>query len=241
MNYKTSRDLLLDTKAITQQQAEEILGMWEVKPRAYHDFLKTENAFQTLYQYAGVADDISKHLFQQTKIHVPSVAVAEKFFILHDEDTITRFINILNRFSVNQNFGENVYAWPYLTKECMSALSMFQLFWLIGDWRYVFNFEHDTRGNLFDSIYRQLPVSLPRDVLVANSFNIMGWMRYASRYSPADFNKHMLMASHCLALGSDAEAVARKFYVTYRLDIVKELNDLDVRLALRNQNNPTLN
>ena len=231
MNYKTSRDLLLDTKALTEQQAEEILDMWELKPRSYYDFLKNENASKALLVYGGPLTDAPHHQFNPTKICVPSDAVAHKFFALGDENLITQFITLLGRLSVKENFGECVYAWPYLTKEFMSVITMFQLFWLIGDWRYVFNFEDDTHGDLFDSIYRRLPYSLTKDVFVANSFNIMGWLKYARRYSPQEFNKHMLMANHCLAIGSDAEAVARKFYITYRLDIIKELNDLDMRMS----------
>lgn len=235
MDYKTSKELLLGTKVLTEQQADEILDMWEVKPRAYHDLLKVENAFQLLHVYVGVpeTEEDFHHYFEPTNIHVPSVSIAEKFFAFQNESIITRFITILNNLSVPQTYGERIYAWPYLTKECISALTMFQLFWVIGDWRYVFNFEDDKHGNLFDSLYRQLPMTLPRDVLVANSFNIMGWMNYARRYSPAEFNKHMLMSNHCIALGCDTEAMARKFYIIYRLDIVKELNDLDMRIAHR--------
>ena len=231
MDYKTTKELLLNTKALTENQAEEILDMWEEKPRSYYDFLKNENAFQMLQVYAGASEDQPHHNFLPTNIRVPSISVAQKFFVIGDENVITRFFNLLGKLSVKESVSERVYAWPYLTKECMSALTMFQLFWLIGDWRYVFNFENDTRGDLFDSIYRRMMYSLTRDVFVANSFNIMGWLRYASRYSLQEFNKHMLMANHCLAFSCDAEAVARKFYITYRLDIVRELNDLDMRIS----------
>jgi len=230
MDYKTSKELLLDTKALTEQQAEAILSLWENNPRAYYDFLRNENASEQLKIYLGVSDDdVLNHEFLPIKKQVPSVSIAEKFFALDDEDIIDHFIKVLNKLSVKDKDNEEFYAWPYMTSKCMSHMAVANILSLISDWRYVFNFEEDERGTVFDGVYRRLGSDFLQDVFAANSFNVLGWIHFSYKYPQDQFVKHILMSQHCLATGIGMEVVNRKFYICYRLDIAKSMYELEDR------------
>lgn len=235
MDYKTSCALLLQSEAITENQAEEILKMWAEKPRSYHDFLKKPGTSQPLRSYLGVVTEAIKQEFIDLKTNVPTASVAQKFFSLDDEDISKTFINTINNLSFDGVKNE-ICAWPYLTESCMSHLSDDIIMDIVVGPEYVFDFSQDRRGNLFDSLYKRMQNTYSRELFAANSFNALGWINKATRHPEEEVLKYLTMSSHFLNVGIGPEAILRKFYIRYRHDISRITQDID---AIRNQDIPS--
>lgn len=227
MDFKTSCGLLLQSEAITKEQAEEILDMWAKKTRTYHDFLKKDNASQPLRSYLGVIQDAVKHEFVDLKTKVPANAVALKFFSLDDEEISKNFINTVNGLSFDE-IKKEICAWPYLTESCMKHLSEELIMDIIVGPEYIFDFSEDKRGNLYDRIYQTMRDTYSKELFAANSFNAMGWTNKAAQHSEKELLKYLTMSLHFINVGIGPEAILRKFYIRYRHDISKIQQQMDM-------------
>ena len=229
MDYKTSKELLLFPKELKEKEAEEILNMWQGNPRAYHDLLRNQGAAERLKAYVGVDREELMHEFIPINTVVPAISIAEKFFSLRDDDISEGLLSLVDYLSID-GVKDNVCAWPYLTISCVKHLSKETLEKVINNPYYVFDFSNDSRGDLFDTMFQSFSNVYMREMLAANSFNIMGWTNKAYKYSQQEFAKYLIMSEHYINEGIGEEAFFRKLYIRYRTDINLFKQKLDEEL-----------
>jgi len=225
MEYKTLKKLLLGTEVITATQADEIMDYWEDNPRAYHNFLKNEEASQPMMGYIGVNSNGLIHDFVELKTVVPSVAVAEKFFSLRDADITVRFVKLLDFLSGNST--HEICAWPYLTSKCMKHFDKQSLMAAVNTMWFVFDFNEDKHGSLFDSLLARLDTDAEKEMFAAASFNTLGWIQKVSANPLRKLLKLFMMSYHFMNIGVGPEAMFRKFYIRYRNDVENLVDDMD--------------
>ncbi|MBP5698326.1 MAG: hypothetical protein J6W96_02215 [Alphaproteobacteria bacterium] len=219
MDSKTAQELLLKKEVISKRQATQILSLWGKNPQAYHTFLRNKEVSQPVRVYKGLSPDQSEHQFVPVQSQVPNEVIAEKFFKLDDDDIIEKFISVIVKLSVSKLSRFNICAWPYLNYQCLKHTSIEVLISLMCSGNFVFDFSHDFRGELFDSLYRRQNSDLYRDILAANSFNILNWQRQANKYPLREATIRILMAEHFIESDPKYEPLNRKFYIHYRLDV----------------------
>lgn len=155
MDYRKSRELLLHADALSVSEAKAILDLWEKNPRTYSDFLRNRGSFTFLSAYVGVDKD-NKHGFIETTKRVPSAEIAEKFFRLDDDYISTRLIDIITENICRQDADISVCAFPYLNKECVQYMSREFILEMFLNALFIFNFEEDTSGNVFEMMYQKV-------------------------------------------------------------------------------------
>ncbi len=218
MDYKEMRELLLQKKSISKEEARQILELWQKIPRAYTDFLHNRSAFMLLDCYCKADLRQCKHVFEQTSVRVPSAAVAEKFFQLRDDAINTSFKNIVTIRAFNRRRNLDICAWPYLDRRCASYYELDFILELLCDPHYVFNFEKDLSGKIFETLLKKLGKN--SDWLAINSFNIAGWTEHCIKEDPVTI-RLFLMAQHATAQDEGEEASFRKLLLNYLIDIEK--------------------
>ena len=222
MDYKEMRELLLQEKSLSKEDARRILELWQKNPRTYSDFLRNRSAFMLLDAYCRADMDEGRHLFGQTSVRVPSAAVAEKFFQLQDDTVNKMFKDIITTRAYDGNRDLDICAWPYLNRRCVSYYDGDFILELVCNMNYVFNFEADTDGELFEAMRKKLGVK--GDWLAVNSFNITGWMkRQKEKANPADLRMY-LMAQHATEQDDGEEASFRKLLLNYMADVEDGMN-----------------
>ncbi len=222
MNYKESRDILLQAKELSYQQAEEILRLWISSPKAYHDFLRLKNKSMTVSQYAGIAEN-EVHTFIPTEAKVPSTDIAEKFFALEDVEIIANYMEVISHY-----LPEGIYAFPYLTKKCIEYMDREILGVLFLNMQFIFDFKEDENGYLFDMMYTKLGDRADKELLAVNSFNIFGWLQ--TKRPQTEKAKIFLMSQHAWNTGFVEEASFRKLFIQYVYDIESKMLEFEEEL-----------
>lgn len=181
MDYKKSKELLLQAKVLVLEDARLILDLWQDTPGSYYDLLSVPDASVFLEKYAGFNKMTALHEFVPVERRVPSPRIAAKFFACHDEEISLRFIRITTETAF-RNMAENeVCAWPYMTELCVDCLSLEIIRWLIADKHYIFNFACDTQGKLYDIMYKKVDTELGEESdLALNSMNSAAWAEKAA-------------------------------------------------------------
>ena len=227
MDYRKSRELLLHADALSVSEAKAILDLWEKNPRTYSDFLRNRGSFTFLSAYVGIDKD-SKHGFIETTKRVPSAEIAEKFFRLDDDYISTRLIDIITENICRQDADISVCAFPYLNKECVQYMSREFILEMFLNALFIFNFEEDTSGNVFEMMYQKVGGEQEWELLAVNSFNIDGWVDV--RRDPLKTAKMFLMAEHFTQRCIGEEAGFRKLFLHYIYDIQEGMRQIDEKL-----------
>lgn len=218
MEYKKLKEQLLYQRVLTKEQAEEILAYWRKEPQKYSAFLRNSGMSEPLRAYAGVNEEDDKgHYFIPIQVKVPSLEIAEKFFKTNDDEVIIDFLTLVNNLSA-ENL-DKICAWPFLSMVCIQHLDRQILKGIISDGRYVFDFQNDRRGELFDKIYKMMADDFHRRIFAANSFNVFGWLHQIHKYQIEQVGRYFLLAEHATGPDSEIEAFARKIYINYSIDV----------------------
>ena len=200
MDYKETRELLLHAEALSIKQAKAILDLWDKNPRTYSDFLRNRGSFTFLSTYVGVGKD-NKHGFIQTTKRVPSP---------------------------RQDADISICAFPYLNKECVQYMSREFILEMFLNALFIFNFEEDTTGSIFEMMYQRVGGEQERELLAVNSFNIDGWVD--PRKDPRKTAKMFLMSEHFTQRCIGEEAGFRKLFLRYIYDIQEGMRQIDEKL-----------
>ena len=227
MNYKEVRELLLHAEALSVKQAKAILDLWEQNPRTYSDFLRNRGSFTLLSTYVGI-DKNNKHGFIQTTKRVPSPEIAAKFFCLEEDNISIRLIDIITDNVCRQDADISICAFPYLNKECVKYMSREFILEMFLNALFIFNFEEDTTGSIFEMMYQRVGGEQERELLAVNSFNIDGWVD--PRKDARKTAKMFLMAEHFTQRCIGEEAGFRKLFLHYIYDIQEGLRQIDEKL-----------
>ena len=216
MNYKEARELLLHAEALSNKQANEILDLWETSPKSYSDFLRNRGCFTFLSCYIGL-DSEKEHKFEATTKRVLSPEIAEKFFRLEDDELGKRLIWIIARSVWRQDSESPMCAFPYLNQACVQHMSSEFIWELLINPLFVFNFEEDTSGEVFELMYQKVGGEQEQELLAINSFHIEGWVNPTREQRKTA--KLYMMSSHYFSDSSDEEACFRKMFLNYIDDI----------------------
>ncbi len=227
MNYKETRELLLHAEALSNKQANEILDLWETSPKSYSDFLRNRGCFTFLSCYIGL-DAEKEHKFEGTTKRVLSPEIAEKFFRLEDDDLGQRLIMIIAKSVWRQDSESPMSAFPYLNKECVQYMSRELILELLINPLFVFNFEEDTSGEVFELMYQKVGGEQEQELLAVNSFHIEGWVNPTREQRKTV--KLFLMSSHIFSNGGDEEACFRKMFLNYIYDIQEGMQMIDKQI-----------
>lgn len=220
MEYREMRELLLKSEALTTKQANEILDLWQNKPRTFHDFLRNRSASVPLeaYDYVDLKD--ATHYFKVIPYYVPAPEIALKFFRLRDDDINEAFKDIVTWLVFTPERELDVCAWPYLTKDCVSYYSRDFILEIIQDMCYVFDFSRDESGLLYHAMYKKL-LEPERSFLAINSFNTDGWYNSELEKDRNTATLYSAMSMHLTGEDTGIEASVRKFIIRYQNDIVE--------------------
>ena len=236
MNYQEMKEMLQSNIPLTKQNARAIIKLWQKTPKFYYNFLQQKNAAQRLGSYIGVGDgDDANHLFMPLKSSVPAPKIAEKFFCLEDYDITESFISVISQLSIEKKNIAEICAWPYMQNNCMKYLKVKTVQNIIANWHFLFDFAEDKKGYAFNSLYQLMDIPLWQDLLAANSVNVFGWVEQAVHYDLQQVFRHFLMAEHCMNSGLSLEAIGRKFYIQYRLDVTRLLQEGSRQQLRKNQ------
>lgn len=218
MEYKEMRELLLKSEALTTKQANEILDLWQNKPRTFHDFLRNRSASVPLeaYDYVDLKD--ATHYFKVIPYYVPAPEIALKFFRLRDDDINEAFKDIVTWLVFTPERELDVCAWPYLTKDCVSYYSRNFILEIIRDMCYVFDFSQDESGLLYHTMYKKL-LEPERELLAVNSFNTDGWYNSKLEKDRNIATFYSAMSMHLTGVDTGIEASIRKSIIGYQNDI----------------------
>ena len=227
MDYKETRELLLHAEALSIKQAKAILDLWDKNPRTYSDFLRNRGSFTFLSTYVGVGKD-NKHGFIQTTKRVPSPEIAEKFFRLEEDNISVRLIDIITDNVCRQDADISICAFPYLNKECVQYMSREFILEMFLNALFIFNFEEDTTGSIFEMMYQRVGGEQEKELLAVNSFNIDGWV--VPRKDPRKTAKMFLMSEHFTQRCIGEEAGFRKLFLRYIYDIQEGMRQIDEKL-----------
>ena len=206
------RELLLKSEALTTKQANEILGLWQNKPRTFHDFLRNRSASVPLEAYDYVDLQDATHYFRVIPYYVPAPEIALKFFRLRDDGINEAFKDIVTWLVFTPERDLDVCAWPYLTKDCNFILE------IIRDMCYVFDFSRDESGLLYHTMYKKL-LEPERELLAVNSFNTDGWCNSELEKDRNIATFYSAMSMHLTGEDTGIEASVRKFIIRYQNDI----------------------
>lgn len=173
-------------------------------------------------QYVGIAEN-EVHTFMPISAKVPSIDIAEKFFALEDVDIIAHFMEVINHY-----LPEGVFAFPYLTKSCIQHMDKEIMGVLFLNMQFIFDFNEDENGYLFDMMYTKLGDRADQELLAVNSFNIFGWLH--TQRTRKEKAKMFLMSQHAWNVGFGEEANFRKLFIQYVYDIESKMLELEEEL-----------
>lgn len=227
MDYKEIRELLLHAEALSVKQAQAILDFWKKTPRAYSDFLRNRGCFTFISAYVGINKD-SDHVFEPIKRRVLTPGIAEKFFRLEDDHISIDLINIIKHNLTKQDSDCPMCAFPYLNKSCVKYMSRKFILEMFINPVFVFNFEDDESGKIFDMMYQKVGGAPERELLAVNSFNIDGWA--SSSRDQRKTAKLYLMSSHCSKNATDEEAYFRKMFLNYIYEVQEGLRMINEQI-----------
>ena len=206
----------MHAEALSVSEARDILDLWEKTPKSYSDFLRNRGCFTFVSAYTGLNED-QDHKFYPTAKRVLAPTIAEKFFRLKNDDISIRLIDFITTLLSHQDADIPICAFPYLNQACVQYMSREFIMEMFLNALFVFNFEDDAEGTLFEMMRQKVDGEQEEELLAANSFNIEGWIS-ASRDKKKTV-KLFLMSSHFIPRGSDEEASFRKLFLRYIYDV----------------------
>ena len=221
MLYNEIKELLLDrSRTLTCDEARDILATWKQNPLWYHSFLRNKDASVQLKRYDDFNEKDNLHVFKLTKVKVLSPFIAEKFLSLLFSDIDKEFFEVICDLSLcSEEAKMEIYAWPYLNKELISYHSYGLVMEIIKSYSFVFNFEEDTDGKMFDKLLNFFADSqFERTIFAVASFNISEYINVMSTDVNCDVIKGIEVigfSEHFFeGMGPDYCAF-RKMFVTY--------------------------
>ncbi len=230
MDYKELKELLLHAEALSVKQVKTILDFFEKNPRSYNDFIRNRGCFTFLSMYAGI-DKEGIHGFIPTTKRVLSPQIAEKFFRLEDDNINIRLIDIITENVCRHDAYISVCSFPYLNKNCVQYMNREFILEMFINPVFIFNFEEDTTGSIFEMMYKTVGGEQERELLAVNSFNIEGWAeQHCENVKTA---KIFLMAEHFTQHGVNAEASFRKLFLRYIFDVQRGIQMIEQQMKNR--------
>ena len=228
MLYNEIKELLLDrSRRLTSDEARDILATWKQNPLWYQSFLRNIDASIALKRYEDYNEIDNLHTFVPSKVKVVAPFIAEKFLSLNSSVVSKEFFSVLSDLSLRSEEAKaQIYAWPYLNEELICYHSYGLVMEIIQSFSFVFNFEEDTDGKMFDKILNFFEDSqFERTIFAVASFNISGYIEVLSSNENSDpikgievigFSEHFFEG-----FGADY-CTFRKMFITY-VSMVKDL------------------
>lgn len=255
MDYIDARVLLSRQEQLDGKDAVEILNSWRSNPENYYKLLQTKGAAVPLREFKGYSQADEEYIFEETDKLILSPTLALKFFELESDDLNLVLFETLNylTFNVpsdeeNNDYEEDeeydnqeeyagqeddaedtsgFYAWPYLVGGCVYHLSADIIENVLFDWNYVFDWQFDSLGSIYNVLYKKLlNGDKCCDMLAVNSFNLFNWINHDE--IDVDVRaKHYCFANYSLDLDEvGADAYFRKCLVHYLGAFWNEMADI---------------
>ncbi len=215
MNYETIRELLLKEKALSIEDAMSILHCW-MEDRETYDKLLNEGSAVALQVYENYSAENGCHKFAPSDVHVLSPHFAKLFFNLKDDMITALFATAINQLTFSENETGDVYAWPYLTMDCIRNLDGEFVLHVIEDMHFVFDFAADKEADLYDCLYHKIyDIYNHEGLLAINSFNLSPkWLQKKNGLDMAALMYEYFMVNHNFG-NNVSDAMFRKLFIAY--------------------------
>lgn len=219
MDYKEAKKLLFDENVrFDFQMADEIISLMS-KPRMLSLLIKADKDKIYLNQYKKFDDENFKHIFERSEFACFSYKVVEKFFETNDEIIILAFIQVLHSNLFKKAEEHLVFQWPYFTNKIIKYTSFSVLEELIYNRFFVFDFENDKNGFIFEKLIRLTENDdLSKELLAINSFNIDAFIERLEQnpsIEPVDFARLTAYSAHYFPGFTNLYGSFRKLFIDY--------------------------
>lgn len=225
MNYRKIRELLLYEKVLSTEDAMLILYSWMEDAELYNRFL-SEGCAVNLAVYSDYSVEKMCHVFEPSDVFVLAPCFAQKFFNVKNDAVNALLATIVNQLAFNEENAGEIYAWPYLTMDCVKNLNVAFLLNVIEDVHFIFDFAEDTKADIYNCLYSKLYEANECDTLLPiNSFNLSPrWLHRKSDYSVETLMQNFFMVNCGFGQGIP-DAAMRKLFINYFMRCSRQIED----------------
>lgn len=234
MDYEEIRELLCDSEPLSQYDAMRILNEWSDSPALYQRLLD-EGMAVALYAYEEYSEEAEWHMFCESEKRMLAPPYAKHFFNQENQLVTAMFASFVNQVAFGEDNDGGIYAWPYLTAECVENLDAEFIIKVIEDPHFVFDFSEDANCSLYALLYQKMCENTEDEQLIAiNGFNLSSeWLKLEKAYGRITLYRSFFMANHAFGAGI-SEGVFRKLLINYVLEIERQVDYADLQYKCRN-------